>query len=154
MVSPGEFVQMSGAWVNDRTHGQQFRARFLKASPPTTLEGIGVSLGIPGSSGADRFRADFATGAGFAGAGFGCNSRRVRRSEAAKYSRRFKSLEAVRSRIVELALEEPELSPREIAVRFIDREPHTCRRHREPMLLAAAACALPPAGTVKSVKST
>ncbi len=31
---------MSGAWVNDRTHGQQFRASFLKASPPTTLEGI------------------------------------------------------------------------------------------------------------------
>jgi exodeoxyribonuclease V alpha subunit len=40
MISPGEFVQMSGAWVKDRTHGQQFRARFLKASPPTTLEGI------------------------------------------------------------------------------------------------------------------
>jgi putative transposase len=30
--------------------------------------------------------------------------------------------DAVRSRIVELALEEPELSPREIAVRFTDRE--------------------------------
>src|SRR4051812_50124006 len=40
MISAGEFVQMSGAWVNDRTHGQQFRASFLKASPPTTLEGI------------------------------------------------------------------------------------------------------------------
>ena len=40
MVNAGEFVQMSGAWVNDRTHGQQFRAAFLKASPPTTLEGI------------------------------------------------------------------------------------------------------------------
>ena len=40
MISAGEFVQMSGAWVNDRTHGQQFRAAFLKASPPTTLEGI------------------------------------------------------------------------------------------------------------------
>ena len=40
MVSAGEFVQMSGAWVNDRVHGQQFRASFLKASPPTTLEGI------------------------------------------------------------------------------------------------------------------
>jgi exodeoxyribonuclease V alpha subunit len=26
--------------VNDRTHGPQFRASFLKASPPTTLEGI------------------------------------------------------------------------------------------------------------------
>src|SRR3954462_7095285 len=40
MISPGEFVQASGAWINDRTHGQQFRASFLKASPPTTLEGI------------------------------------------------------------------------------------------------------------------
>ena len=30
--------------------------------------------------------------------------------------------EAVQSRIIELALEEPELSPREIAVRFTDRE--------------------------------
>src|SRR5215470_16080104 len=40
MISAGEFVQMSGSWVNDRTHGQQFRATFLKTSPPTTLEGI------------------------------------------------------------------------------------------------------------------
>ena len=40
LISAGEFVQMSGAWVNDRNHGQQFRASFLKASPPTTLEGI------------------------------------------------------------------------------------------------------------------
>ena len=40
MIGAGEFVQMSGAWVNDRTHGQQFRASFLKTSPPTTLEGI------------------------------------------------------------------------------------------------------------------
>ena len=33
MISAGEFVQMSGAWVNDRTHGQQFRASFLKVQP-------------------------------------------------------------------------------------------------------------------------
>jgi exodeoxyribonuclease V alpha subunit len=33
MISAGEFVQMSGAWVNDRTHGQQFRASFLKTTP-------------------------------------------------------------------------------------------------------------------------
>jgi exodeoxyribonuclease V alpha subunit len=39
-VTAGEFVQMSGAWVNDRIHGQQFRASLLKATPPTTLEGI------------------------------------------------------------------------------------------------------------------
>jgi exodeoxyribonuclease V alpha subunit len=32
MISAGEFVQASGAWVNDRTHGVQFRASFLKAT--------------------------------------------------------------------------------------------------------------------------
>ena len=45
MIAAGEFVQMSGAWVNDRTHGQQFRASFLKVSPPTTLDGIERYLG-------------------------------------------------------------------------------------------------------------
>jgi exodeoxyribonuclease V alpha subunit len=40
MIIAGEFVQISGAWVNDRTHGQQFRASFLEASQPTTMEGI------------------------------------------------------------------------------------------------------------------
>jgi ATP-dependent exoDNAse (exonuclease V) alpha subunit len=40
LISAGEFIQMNGAWVNDRIHGQQFRASFLKTSPPTTLEGI------------------------------------------------------------------------------------------------------------------
>jgi exodeoxyribonuclease V alpha subunit len=30
MISAGEFVQASGAWTNDRTHGVQFRATFLK----------------------------------------------------------------------------------------------------------------------------
>jgi len=39
-IAAGEFVQLTGTWVNDRTHGLQFRASFLKASPPTTLEGI------------------------------------------------------------------------------------------------------------------
>src|SRR5205823_794188 len=27
-------------WVNDRTHGQQFKARFLKTTEPTSLDGI------------------------------------------------------------------------------------------------------------------
>ena len=45
MIGAGEFVQTSGTWVNDRTHGLQFRAGFLKASPPTTLEGIEHYLG-------------------------------------------------------------------------------------------------------------
>jgi exodeoxyribonuclease V alpha subunit len=39
-ISAGEFVQASGAWINDRTHGVQFRASFLKATAPTTTEGI------------------------------------------------------------------------------------------------------------------
>jgi exodeoxyribonuclease V alpha subunit len=44
-IAAGEFVQVSGTWVNDRTHGLQFRASFLRASPPTTLEGIERYLG-------------------------------------------------------------------------------------------------------------
>jgi exodeoxyribonuclease V alpha subunit len=28
-ISVGEWITVSGEWVNDRTHGQQFRARFL-----------------------------------------------------------------------------------------------------------------------------
>jgi len=44
-IAAGEWVQMSGSWVNDRTHGLQFKAAFLKASPPTTLEGIERYLG-------------------------------------------------------------------------------------------------------------
>jgi exodeoxyribonuclease V alpha subunit len=39
-ISAGEFVQASGTWINDRTHGVQFRASFLKATAPTTVEGI------------------------------------------------------------------------------------------------------------------
>lgn len=45
MIAAGEFVQMSGRWTNDHTHGLQFKAGFLKASPPTTLEGIERYLG-------------------------------------------------------------------------------------------------------------
>jgi exodeoxyribonuclease V alpha subunit len=30
VISAGEFIQASGEWANDRTHGVQFRARFLK----------------------------------------------------------------------------------------------------------------------------
>ena len=40
MITAGEFVQASGSWVNDRTHGQQFRATFLKTTAPTSLDGI------------------------------------------------------------------------------------------------------------------
>jgi exodeoxyribonuclease V alpha subunit len=45
MISAGEFIQASGGWVNDRTHGAQFRASFLKATAPTTVEGIEKYLG-------------------------------------------------------------------------------------------------------------
>src|SRR6202022_3948460 len=30
MIAAGEFVQASGTWVNDRTHGVQFRASFSR----------------------------------------------------------------------------------------------------------------------------
>ena len=45
MISSGEFVQASGSWINDRTHGVQFKASFLKATAPTTIEGIEKYLG-------------------------------------------------------------------------------------------------------------
>jgi len=45
LIAAGEFVQLTGTWTNDRTHGLQFRAAFLKASQPTTLEGIERYLG-------------------------------------------------------------------------------------------------------------
>ncbi len=45
MISAGEWVQAVGTWTNDRTHGLQFRASFLKATPPTTIEGIERYLG-------------------------------------------------------------------------------------------------------------
>ena len=44
MIAAGEFVQASGSWINDRTHGVQFRASFLKATAPT-IEGIEKYLG-------------------------------------------------------------------------------------------------------------
>ena len=39
-ISAGEWITASGDWVNDRTHGQQFKALFLKTSEPTSVEGI------------------------------------------------------------------------------------------------------------------
>ena len=39
-ISAGEWITASGDWVNDRTHGQQFEARFLKTSEPNTVEDI------------------------------------------------------------------------------------------------------------------
>ena len=39
-ATAGEWITASGEWVNDRTHGQQFKARFLRTSPPTSADGI------------------------------------------------------------------------------------------------------------------
>ena len=44
-ISAGEWVTASGEWVNDHTHGQQFKAQFLKTSEPTSIEGIEKYLG-------------------------------------------------------------------------------------------------------------
>ena len=39
-IAAGEWITVSGCWVNDRTHGQQFKARYLSTSPPTSADGI------------------------------------------------------------------------------------------------------------------
>ena len=39
-IAAGEWITASGAWINDRTHGQQFKARFLRTSAPTSADGI------------------------------------------------------------------------------------------------------------------
>ena len=44
-ISAGEWVTVSGCWLNDREHGQQFKAAFLRSSPPSTAEGIEKYLG-------------------------------------------------------------------------------------------------------------
>jgi hypothetical protein len=40
IISAGEWITATGEWVNDRTHGQQFKARFLRTSAPTSADGI------------------------------------------------------------------------------------------------------------------
>jgi len=37
-VSPGEYASASGNWVTDREHGRQFRAVFVKISPPDHID--------------------------------------------------------------------------------------------------------------------
>jgi exodeoxyribonuclease V alpha subunit len=39
-ISAGEWITTAGEWVNDRTHGQQFKARFMRTSAPTSIDGI------------------------------------------------------------------------------------------------------------------
>ena len=44
-ISAGEWVSATGVWVNDRQHGLQLKADHLKATQPTTVEGIEKYLG-------------------------------------------------------------------------------------------------------------
>jgi exodeoxyribonuclease V alpha subunit len=44
-ANPGELVEASGDWVQDRDHGLQFKAQQLRAVPPHTPEGIAKYLG-------------------------------------------------------------------------------------------------------------
>jgi exodeoxyribonuclease V alpha subunit len=39
-IAAGEWITASGEWINDRTHGQQFKARFLRTSFPDSADGI------------------------------------------------------------------------------------------------------------------
>ncbi len=51
VVSVGEWITASGEWINDRTHGQQFKASFIRTSAPSSIAGIEKYLGsgmIPG----------------------------------------------------------------------------------------------------------
>ena len=45
VISAGEWVTASGEWINDRTHGHQFKARFIRTSAPTSVDGIEKYLG-------------------------------------------------------------------------------------------------------------
>ena len=45
MISAGEWITASGTWINDRNHGLQFKAHFLKTHAPSTLDGIEKYLG-------------------------------------------------------------------------------------------------------------
>ncbi len=45
LVAVGEHLHATGAWVQDRTHGQQFKATWIRVSPPDSPEGIERYLG-------------------------------------------------------------------------------------------------------------
>ena len=44
-IAAGEWVTASGEWTNDHTHGQQFKARFMRTSAPSSIEGLEKYLG-------------------------------------------------------------------------------------------------------------
>jgi exodeoxyribonuclease V alpha subunit len=39
-IAPGEYIECDGTWINDKIHGLQFKASYLKSIQPTTLDGI------------------------------------------------------------------------------------------------------------------
>ena len=45
IISAGEWITASGERVNDRSHGQQFKTRFMRTSAPTSIDGIETYLG-------------------------------------------------------------------------------------------------------------
>jgi exodeoxyribonuclease V alpha subunit len=45
MISAGEWITASGTWLNDGSHGLQFKAHFLTTSMPSTIDGIEKYLG-------------------------------------------------------------------------------------------------------------
>jgi exodeoxyribonuclease V alpha subunit len=44
-VAPGEYLEAAGQWINDRSHGLQFKAMQMRMVPPNTAEGIERYLG-------------------------------------------------------------------------------------------------------------
>ena len=46
-ISAWEWITASGDWVNDRTHGQQLKARFMRTSAPSSVEGIELDTLVP-----------------------------------------------------------------------------------------------------------
>ena len=44
-ISAGEWLTGRGLWIRDKEHGLQFKAQFLRATPPTTSEGVERYLG-------------------------------------------------------------------------------------------------------------
>jgi exodeoxyribonuclease V alpha subunit len=37
-IAAGEWITASGEWVNDRTHGQEFKAHFMRTSAPSSVD--------------------------------------------------------------------------------------------------------------------
>lgn|GEM_PF-2082286 len=46
MLSADEWITASVVWLNDRNHGLQFKAHFLKSSAPSTVDEIEKYLGF------------------------------------------------------------------------------------------------------------